>query len=83
MFQVKIGIRNIVMPGQRMHTTVVIMLTAPRMVPRPPTATARDPQVATGAGSDGVGQRDVRRSSRSRRTAGVMNPPRAISAPNR
>ena len=34
-FQVKIGIRNIVMPGARMQTTVVIMLTAPRMVPRP------------------------------------------------
>ena len=38
MFQVKIGIRNIVMPGARMQTTVVIMLTAPRMVPRPATA---------------------------------------------
>ncbi|MDT5356523.1 MAG: hypothetical protein QOJ56_5055 [Mycobacterium sp.] len=35
MFQVKIGIRNIVMPGARMQTTVVIMLTPPRMVPRP------------------------------------------------
>ena len=28
MFQVKTGIRNIVMPGARRHTTVVIMLTA-------------------------------------------------------
>ena len=37
MFQVKIGSLNIVMPGARMHTTVVIMFTAPRMVPRPPT----------------------------------------------
>ena len=37
MFQVNSGIRNIVMPGARMHTTVVIMLTAPRMVPRPAT----------------------------------------------
>ena len=37
MFQVKIGIRNIVIPGARMHTTVVIMLTAPKIVPRPPT----------------------------------------------
>ena len=35
MFQVKIGIRNIVMPGARMHTTVVIMFTPPKMVPRP------------------------------------------------
>ena len=38
MFQVKIGIRNIVMPGARMQITVVIMLTPPRMVPRPATA---------------------------------------------
>ncbi len=36
MFQVKIGMRNIVMPGARRQTTVVIMLTAPRIVPRPP-----------------------------------------------
>ena len=35
MFQVKIGIRNIVIPGQRNVITVVIMLTAPRMVLRP------------------------------------------------
>nr|CRL53196.1 hypothetical protein CPGR_00472 [Mycolicibacterium fortuitum subsp. fortuitum DSM 46621 = ATCC 6841 = JCM 6387] len=41
MFQVKIGIRNMVIPGARMQTTVVIMLTAPRMVPRPPTAMPR------------------------------------------
>ena len=38
MFQVKIGIRNIVMPGARSVIIVVIMLTAPRMVPRPETA---------------------------------------------
>ena len=31
----KIGIRNIVMPGARRVRIVVIMLTAPRMVPRP------------------------------------------------
>ena len=35
MFQVKIGIRNIVIPGARRQTTVVIRLTAPRIVPRP------------------------------------------------
>ena len=35
MFQVKIGIRNMVMPGARMVRTVVTKLTAPRMVPRP------------------------------------------------
>ena len=37
MFQVKIGIRNIVMPGARRHTMVVMKLTPPRMVPRPAT----------------------------------------------
>ena len=37
MFQVKIGIRNMIMPGARRVTVVVIMLTAPRMVPRPAT----------------------------------------------
>ncbi len=35
MFQVKIGIRNMVMPGARSVMIVVIMFTAPRMVPRP------------------------------------------------
>jgi hypothetical protein len=35
MFQVKIGIRNIVIPGARMVMIVVTKLTAPRMVPRP------------------------------------------------
>ena len=35
MFHVKIGIRNIVMPGARSVRIVVIMLTAPRIVPRP------------------------------------------------
>ncbi|KAF0965427.1 hypothetical protein MLGJGCBP_01437 [Rhodococcus sp. T7] len=38
MFHVKIGIRNMVMPGARRQMTVVIMLTPPRMVPRPATA---------------------------------------------
>ncbi|GAA3589002.1 hypothetical protein GCM10022235_70140 [Kribbella ginsengisoli] len=35
MFQVKIGIRNIVIPGARIVMMVVTKLTAPRMVPRP------------------------------------------------
>ena len=35
MFQVKIGIRNMVMPGARMLRIVVTKLTAPRIVPRP------------------------------------------------
>ncbi len=34
-FQVKIGMRNIVMPGARIVMMVVMKLTAPRMVPNP------------------------------------------------
>ncbi len=34
-FQTKIGIRNMVMPGARMQMIVVMKLTAPRIVPRP------------------------------------------------
>ena len=37
MFQVKIGIRNIVMPGARMQMIVVMKLTPPRTVPSPET----------------------------------------------
>ncbi len=40
-FQVKIGMRNIVIPGARMHRPVVMKLTAPRMVPRPDTTRPR------------------------------------------
>ena len=49
MFQVKIGIRNIVMPGARRVRIVVIMLTAPRMVPRPESDQADDPHVGADA----------------------------------
>ena len=37
-FQTKIGIRNMVMPGARRQTIVVMKLTPPRIVPRPLTA---------------------------------------------
>ncbi len=37
-FQVKIGIRHMVMPGARMQMMVVMKLTAPRMVPKPDSA---------------------------------------------
>ena len=40
-FHVKIGIRNIVMPGARRQMIVVTKLTAPRMVPIPPMPTPR------------------------------------------
>ncbi|MNR50814.1 hypothetical protein D3C85_1703900 [compost metagenome] len=34
-FQVKIGMRHMVMPGARMQMMVVMKLTAPRIVPKP------------------------------------------------
>ncbi len=34
-FQVKIGMRNIVIPGARIVMIVVMKFTAPRMVPKP------------------------------------------------
>ncbi|GGW03965.1 hypothetical protein GCM10010264_19660 [Streptomyces globisporus] len=37
-FQVKIGMRNIVMPGARIQMIVVMKLTEPRMVPKPENA---------------------------------------------
>ena len=40
-FQVKIGIRNIVMPGARIVRMVVMKFTAPRMVPTPLSARPR------------------------------------------
>ena len=69
MVQVKIGIRNIVMPGARMQMIVVMKLTAPRMVPKPAERQAEDPQVAAEAGAvGGVGQRRVGEPAERRRT---------------
>ncbi|CAB4640566.1 unannotated protein [freshwater metagenome] len=47
-FQVKIGMRNIVIPGARMVKIVVMKLTPPRMVPKPLSArpkTQRSPPI--------------------------------------
>ena len=38
MFQVKIGIRHMVIPGARMQMMVVMKLTPPAMVPKPVSA---------------------------------------------
>ena len=60
MFQVKIGIRNIVMPGARMQKIVVMKLTAPRIVPRPPRVKPMIHRSAPTFGRvDRVGQRRV------------------------
>ena len=50
MFQVKIGIRNMVMPGARRQTTVVIMLTRAEDGAQAGQDQADDPQVAADAG---------------------------------
>ncbi len=84
MFQVKIGIRNIVMPGARMQTTVVIMLTPPRMVPRPPTARPmihRSPPAPGEWMASVSGEYAVQ--PKSAAPPGVMKPAIAIIAPNR
>ena len=47
---VKIGMRNIVMPGARMQNIVVMKLTAPRIVPRPPIARPRNHRSAPTVG---------------------------------
>ena len=68
MFQVKIGIRNIVIPGARMHTTVVIILTATQDCAQTADDQAHDPQIPAGARRvDRVGQRRVGRPSEIRR----------------
>ena len=81
----KIGIRNMVMPGARMQMIVVMKLTAPRIVPRPRQRQAHDPQVAAdAAASRWRWTAACRRTSRSRpRRPAVKNPPTAISPPNR
>lgn len=82
MFQVKIGIRNIVIPGARMHTTVVIMLTAPRMVPRPATIKPMIHRSAPARRVNGVGQRRVGGPPEVRGPPGVMKPAAPMVAPN-
>jgi hypothetical protein len=84
MFQVKIGIRNIVIPGARMHTTVVIMLTAPRMVPRPATA---KPMIHRSPPAPGEWMALLRGvyavQPKSAAPPGVRKPDTVTSAPNR
>ncbi len=84
MFQVKIGIRNMVMPGARMHTTVVMKLTPPRMVPRPITPRPRIQKSAPTPGEwislvSGV----YAVQPKSAAPPGVTKPSMTIVAPNR
>ncbi|CAH0327606.1 hypothetical protein SRABI128_06273 [Microbacterium sp. Bi128] len=83
-FQVKIGIRHMVMPGARMQMMVVMKLTAPRMVPKPESArpkTQRSPptpglNVVLDSGAYANQPNDAA-------PCGVMNPETAIVEPKR
>src|ERR1700710_2818743 len=84
MFQVKMGRRHIVMPGARRQITVVIMLTPPRMVPRPETARPmiqRSPPAPGEFTAFDSGAYAVQPNAAA--PPGVKNPETAISDPNR
>ncbi|SHW02545.1 Uncharacterised protein [Mycobacteroides abscessus subsp. abscessus] len=78
------GMRNMVIPGQRIQTTVVTMLTAPRMVPRPdtirPTAHRSPPDPGERTASDS-GVYPVH--PKSAAPPGTTNPASTSSPPNR
>ncbi len=83
-FHVKIGIRNIVMPGARIQMMVVMKLTAPRMDPNPENATpmihmsAPTPGECTASESGAYANQP-----KSAAPCGVRKPAAAISDPNR
>ena len=53
-FQVKIGIRNMVMPGARIVMIVVMKFTAPRIVPKPDRARPKTQSVPPRSGENVV-----------------------------
>jgi hypothetical protein len=84
MFQVKIGRRNIVIPGARSVMTVVTMLTPPRMVPRPEMARPRIQRSVPAPGEfSSLFSGEYRVQPASAAPPGVKNPEQAVSAPKR
>ena len=84
MFQQKIGIRNIVMPGARMQKIVVTKLTAPRIVPRPAShrpMTHRSPPMPGEFTASDSGAYAYQ--PKSAAPPGMKKPAEAISPPNR
>ena len=82
--QLNSDIRNMVMPGARMQMIVVMKLTAPRMVPKPASAEAEDPQVRAEVGRvRQAGQRRVGVQPKLAAPCGVRKPTEAIRPPNR
>src|SRR3954471_9694593 len=83
-FQVKIGIRNIVMPGARRQTIVVMKLTPPRMVPRPLTARPAIHMLAPARGEFPRSEGGVYAAQpKSAAPPGVRKPETAMVLPNR
>ena len=83
-FHVKMGIRNIVIPGARRQITVVIMLTPPKMVPTPASASPmihRSPPTPGECSALVSGVYPVH--PKSAAPPGVRNPDTVMSAPNR
>ena len=84
MFQVKIGMRNIVMPGARMATTVATMFTAGEDARQAGEHDRHEPQVAAQAGratSDDSGVYPVQ--PKSAAPSAVRNPVSIVRPPNR
>ena len=84
MFQQKIGIRNMVIPGARMQKMVVTKLTAPRIVPRPTIhrpMTHRSPPIPGEFASSVSVEYAVQ--PKSAAPPGTMKPETVISPPNR
>src|SRR3954468_13323945 len=83
-FHTKIGIRNIVMPGARRQTIVVAKLTAPRMVPRPLTASPAIHRFGPAPGEWTTVESGVEAyQPKSAAPPGVMKPAPAVSEPKR
>ncbi len=83
-FQVKIGMRNMVMPGARMQMIVVMKLTEPRMVPKPEKARPmihRSPPIPGECTASDSGE--YANQPKSAAPCGVRNPPTAMVEPNR
>ena len=84
MFQVKIGMRNMVMPGARRQKMVVTRLTPAKMVASPVSTSAMIHRSAPAPGEfDGAGQRRVghpaerRRAARVRKLISRISPPKS------
>ncbi len=82
--QVKTGSRNIVMPGARMHTIVVMKLTEPMIVPKPVAAKPRThrspPRLGVNVESDSGAYANQPNDAA---PSGTRKPAHAISPPSR